>query len=87
MGKWVDDLWSDGKLQNDTYEALALRVRVGFAQRKRDVEAVRAAEKEMWIDRRVSRVDDALDEIRALWMRRFDQESVMQVDGISCVRF
>lgn len=31
--------------------------------------------------------DAALDEIRALWMRRFDQESVMQVDGISCVRF
>ena len=30
---------------------------------------------------------EALDEIRALWMQRFDQESVMQVDGMSCVRF
>ncbi|WP_339950260.1 DUF3574 domain-containing protein [uncultured Albimonas sp.] len=31
--------------------------------------------------------DAALAEIRALWMRRFDQESVMQVEGLSCVRF
>eukprot|EP00959_Pyramimonas_sp_CCMP1952_P030028 629809-Pyramimonas_sp.AAC.1 len=65
MGKWVDDLWSDDKLDNDTYEALALRVRVGFADRKRNVEAVRAGEKEAWIDERISLVDAALDTIRA----------------------
>ena len=71
LGKWLDDLWTDEKLENDAYEALALRVRVGFAERKRNLETVRAAEKEMWIDRRVSRVDDALDEIRAPF-RTFD---------------
>ena len=65
MGKWLDDLWSDGKLDNDTYEPLALRVRVGFAERKRNVAAVRAAEKEAWIDKRISLVDVAMDKIRA----------------------
>ena len=65
QGKWLDDLWTDEKLDNDHYEALALRVRAGFADRKRNVEAVRAAEKEAWIDDRVSLVDTALDKIRA----------------------
>eukprot|EP00959_Pyramimonas_sp_CCMP1952_P015953 337231-Pyramimonas_sp.AAC.1 len=65
MGLWLDALWTDGKLENYTYEALALRVRVGFADRKRKVEAVRAGEKEAWIDERISRVDAALDMTRA----------------------
>ena len=65
QGKWLDDLWTDEKLDIDNYEALALRVRVGFAERKRNVEAVRAAEKEAWIDERISDVDVALDKIRA----------------------
>ena len=65
QGRWLDDLWTDQKLDHDTYEALALRVRVGFADRKRNVEAVRAADRESWIDRRVSRVDAALEHLRA----------------------
>ncbi|CAK0881684.1 unnamed protein product [Prorocentrum cordatum] len=65
QGKWLDDLWTDEKLDNDNYEALALRVRVGFAERKRNVEAVRAAEKDAWIDDQVALVDSALDKIRA----------------------
>lgn len=31
--------------------------------------------------------DAALAEIRGLWTARYDQESVMQVDGIACVGF
>ena len=43
QGRWLDDLWTDEKLDNDTYEAYALRVRLGFAERKRNLEAVREA--------------------------------------------
>ena len=38
---------------------------MGSSERKRNVEAVRSAEKEAWIDERISLVDAALDRIRA----------------------
>ena len=46
MGRWLDDLWTDGKLDHDMYGDLALKVRLGYEARKRNLEAVKAAEKE-----------------------------------------
>ena len=65
MGKWLDDLWTDGKLEHSTYGALALKVRVGYSGRKRDLDLVVAAEKEASIDMQMLRVDAALATLRA----------------------
>ena len=65
MGKWLDDLWTDGKLDHSTYGALALKVRVGYAGRKRDLDLVVAAEKEARVDRQMHKVDRALAKLRA----------------------
>ena len=65
MGKWLDDLWTDGKLDNETYESLSLRVRVGHASRKRDVELVLAGEKESRVDVQIAEVDGELKKLRA----------------------
>ena len=65
MGKWLDDLWTDGKLEHSTYGSLALSVRVGYAGRKRDLDLVTAAEKEAKVDRQMIRVDAALAKLRA----------------------
>ena len=46
LGKWLDDLWTDGKLSNEVYDDLARKVRTGYSNRKRDLELVRAAEKD-----------------------------------------
>ena len=65
LGKWLDDLWTDGKLSNKTYEALSLQVRVGHAGRMRDVQAVAAREKEGKVDQTLAKADAELAKLRA----------------------
>ena len=65
MGKWLDDLWTEGKLSHGAYHDLALQVRVGFAARKRDLEQVIAAEREARVDARLAVVATALDGLKA----------------------
>ena len=43
-GIWIDELWSGHKLSHEVYLDYAARVRVGFANRLRQVEAVRTHE-------------------------------------------
>jgi len=84
MGKWVDDLWMRGKLDHDAYGELALRLRRGYATRKRDLEAVLAEERSRRLADRVEEVDRALH-LRKKPFRSFPQvrtweESFLQVD-------
>ena len=65
LGKWLDDLWTDGKLAHTEYHDLALRVRVGFAGRKRDLEQVLAAEKDARVDALMVEVASELDTLKA----------------------
>ena len=65
MGKWIDDLWTDGKLSHRAYQDLALRVRVGYAGRKRDVEQVLADEREQWVGARIAVVSRKLQKLKA----------------------
>ena len=53
LGKWADDLWAGGKLRHSWYERYSRQVRKGHAQRKRDLEAVRAGEANARIDQGV----------------------------------
>ncbi len=57
FGKWVENLWGDGKLDHDTYVGLSLRVRVGHAARMRDLDVVRAGEPEQKIDAQIAAVN------------------------------
>lgn len=59
------------ELGNDEYHAYALRVRIGYAERKRNLDAVRADEREGWVDRRMSEVEKDLAKLRAPF-REFD---------------
>ena len=68
MEKRLDDIWADGKLEHSTYGALALRVRVGYSGRKRDLEVATAAEQEAQVDRQMSRVDAALAKLKASFL-------------------
>ena len=72
LGKWLDDLWAEEKLTNDVYDNLACRVRVGYASRKRDVEQVRAAERDKRVDETLVAVDRELEKLRAPF-RKFPQ--------------
>ena len=65
LGKWLDDLWTDGKLAHTAYEDLARRVRIGYAARKRDIEQVRQDERERRIDERLAKVGRALEKLKA----------------------
>jgi len=65
LGKWLDDLWTDGKLDHDTYDNLALKVRVGYAGRKRDLEAVLTSEREERVDKQVAEVNKELAKLSA----------------------
>lgn len=65
MGKWLDDLWTDGKLDHATYGELALKVRVGYSGRKRDLDLVLAGEKEAKVDAQMKEVDADLAKLRA----------------------
>lgn len=64
-GKWLEDLWADEKLSNDTYMDLSLQVRKGHASRKRDFEAVLAGEQGARTDQRVAAVNVALQQLKA----------------------
>ena len=55
-GKWVEDLWWDGKLTHEDYGALSTRARVGHANRKRDLAAVMLDEREAVVDKRIAEV-------------------------------
>ena len=65
QGRWLDDLWTDGKLDHKTFDDLALRVRTGYQHRKRDLELVRASEQEQQVDRQIREVDEQLAKIKA----------------------
>lgn len=65
QGRWLDELWTDGKLDDDAYETLALRVKLGFGNRRRDLEQVRAAAKETQVDAEMSAVAEELEKLKA----------------------
>ena len=65
LGKWLDDLWTDGKISHNTYHDLALRVRVGFSGRKRDLDQVLAAEADRRVDEQIEAVGEELEQIKA----------------------
>ena len=65
LGKWLDDLWTGDKLDNDTYDDLARRVKTGYANRKRDVDLVRSAERDKQVGRTLAAVDNELAKLRA----------------------
>ena len=63
QGQWIEDLWADDKLSHDSYHALSLRIRKGHAARKRDLEAVQADEREVWVDNQIKAVNCALSSL------------------------
>ena len=65
LGKWLDDLWSDGKLGHESYKDLASRVRCGYAARKRDLEQVLAEERESRVNDRLTEVAQQLELLKA----------------------
>ena len=65
LGKWLDDLWTDGKIDNSTYYELALQVRGGCAGRKRDLDAVVAAEADSRVDATMATVGQDLEKLKA----------------------
>ena len=64
-GKWLDDLWTDHKLGNVDYGALSLKVRVGHARRRQDLEAVVSAERDAAVDVQMAEVETQLAKLRA----------------------
>jgi hypothetical protein len=64
-GRWLEELWADGKLAHSTYAELSVRARVGHAARMRDLEHVVADEREARVDARIAEVDAALAGLRA----------------------
>ena len=65
LGKWLDELWTDGKLSHAVYGELARRVRVGYANRKRDLEQVLTAEREQLVDKTMLEVEQDHAKLRA----------------------
>ena len=65
LGKWLDDLWSDHKLDHKEYGDLPLQVRVGYSGRKRDLEQVLAHEREAVVDRKLEEVGGVQDQLKA----------------------
>ena len=63
-GFWLDDLWSQHKLSHDVYLEYASKVRVGFVNRLRQVEAVREREKSVSLERRRAQVVAQLAPLR-----------------------
>ena len=72
LGKWLEDLYTAGKLTHKVYEDLSLRVRVGHSSRMRDSQVVVAREKERAVDEHMAQVDAALAQLRAPF-RRFPE--------------
>ena len=64
-GRWLEDLWGDGKLSHDSYNSLSLKVRRGHAARKRELDMVRTEETSLCIDERIRNVDSALQKLKA----------------------
>jgi hypothetical protein len=52
-GRWLEDLWGDGKLDDDVYMHFSMEVRRGHLGRKREMEAVRADRREARINQRI----------------------------------
>ena len=65
LGKWLDDLWTDGKLDHDNFNALALKVRLGYSNRKRELELLRASEKEARVDQQLTKASTQLNKLKA----------------------
>lgn len=65
MGSWLQDLWTDDKLDHSTYMELSLKVRVGHANRKRDVDMVLAGESEARVDAQMAEVEVELSKLKA----------------------
>ena len=55
-GLWIDDLWTQHKLSHDVYLEYAAQVRVGYVNRAKQVEAVRARERSAAQQKRRSEV-------------------------------
>ena len=72
LGKWLDDLWTDGKLSHEVYDGLARKVRTSYSTRKRDVELVRSTEKDERVDETLAAVEKELAKLRAPF-RRFPE--------------
>ena len=84
MGRWIDDLWMREKLDHGAYGELALRLRRGYATRKRDLEAVLAEERSRRLAERVEEVERALHSrkkpFRSFLAVRAWEESFLHVD-------
>ena len=64
-GAWLDDLWTDGKLDDATYGSLALQVKVGYESRKRNLQLVVADQRERRVDELVAEVAEAQKKLKA----------------------
>jgi len=64
-GPWIEDLWTQRKLDHETYRELSRDVRVGHVNRKRDLEQVVAEEREARIDAKIIEVNSVLATITA----------------------
>ena len=84
LGKWVDDLWSREKITNDIYGSYILRLRRGYAMRKRDLDAVMAEERARRAMERVREVNEALSLVkkpfRSFGALRAWEDSFLKVD-------
>lgn len=65
QGAWLDALWTDGKLDHATYSSLALKVKVGYESRKRNLQLVLADEREARVDQLLVEVAQAQQNLKA----------------------
>ena len=64
-GPWIEDLWTQRKLDHETYRKLSLEIRLGHTNRKRDIEQVCQDERERDIDAKIVEVDAVLATLTA----------------------
>ena len=69
LGKWLDDLWTDGKLSHEKYAELSLKVRKGHAARKRDLQAILEDERERSVDQKIADVNRDLAQLKSPFLR------------------
>lgn len=55
-GSWIDDLWSQHKLDHDKYIEYAAKVRIGFVNRCRQAEALQARERTEYLRQRRAQI-------------------------------
>ena len=65
QGRWLDDLWTDDKLEHADYAEQARRGHLNYCGRKRDLEAVLADEREAKVNQTMAEVDLELAKLRA----------------------